>query len=191
VRDHLAVPLRGRAVAMRQAKIRREQRKKYQLACKPGSVWKLALPRRPFIWDASRETPRATNPSERPENGLHAGCCHPHALTPIWSCSRWGLPCRGCYQRARCALTAPFHPYRPRLAPWEAVCFLWHFPWGRPRRPLAATLFPWSPDFPPPRDTTGHNAHRSAAAARPTDTGHMGAGAGQRQASVATLTVDT
>ena len=29
-----------------------------------------------------------------------------------------------------------------------AVCFLWHFPWGRPRRPLAGTVFPWSPDFP-------------------------------------------
>jgi hypothetical protein len=31
----------------------------------------------------------------------------------------------------------------------EAVCFLWHCPWGRPRRPLAGTVFPWSPDFPP------------------------------------------
>src|SRR5690606_32652108 len=52
---------------------------------------------------------------------------------------------------ARCALTAPFHPC---LASSEelpsAVCFLWHFPWGRPRRPLAATVFPWSPDFPLP-----------------------------------------
>jgi hypothetical protein len=28
--------------------------------------------------------------------------------------------------------------------------FLWHFPWGRPRRPLAGTVFPWSPDFPRP-----------------------------------------
>ena len=28
--------------------------------------------------------------------------------------------------------------------------FLWHFPWGHPRRPLAATAHPWSPDFPPP-----------------------------------------
>ena len=31
----------------------------------------------------------------------------------------------------------------------RAVCFLWHFPWGRPRRPLSGTVFPWSPDFPP------------------------------------------
>ena len=40
-----------------------------------------------------------------------------------------------------CALTAPFHPY---LWPWRrcpsAVCFLWHFPAGRPDWPLASTL---------------------------------------------------
>src|SRR4051812_10123241 len=28
--------------------------------------------------------------------------------------------------------------------------FLWHFPWGRPRRPLTGTVVPWSPDFPLP-----------------------------------------
>ena len=32
----------------------------------------------------------------------------------------------------------------------RAVCFLWHFPWGHPRRPLTGTVFPWSPDFPLP-----------------------------------------
>jgi len=54
---------------------------------------------------------------------------------------------------ARCALTAPFHPCLPHR-PIEdsaglAVCFLWHFPWGRPRRALPGTVPPWSPDFPP------------------------------------------
>jgi hypothetical protein len=93
---------------------------------------------------------------------------------------------------ARCALTAPFHPYfllgLPRSALLEAflgayralrylrpdgpplcaalslrkaVCFLWHFPWGRPRRTLSGAVFPWSPDFPPPGLT-------QAAAIRPT-----------------------
>jgi len=33
-----------------------------------------------------------------------------HSL-PIWSCSRWGLPCHKLLPVARCALTAPFHPY--------------------------------------------------------------------------------
>src|SRR5690606_23827313 len=30
---------------------------------------------------------------------------------PIWSCSGWGLPCHELLPVARCALTAPFHPY--------------------------------------------------------------------------------
>jgi len=38
----------------------------------------------------------------------------------------------------RCALTAPFHPYRePRPV---AVCFLWHFPSSHLDWPLASTL---------------------------------------------------
>ena len=32
--------------------------------------------------------------------------------SPIWSCSTWGLPCRRALPQPRCALTAPFHPYR-------------------------------------------------------------------------------
>ncbi len=31
---------------------------------------------------------------------------------PIWSCSEWGLPSPRLLPAARCALTAPFHPYR-------------------------------------------------------------------------------
>jgi len=30
----------------------------------------------------------------------------------------------------------------------QAVYFLLHCPWGRPRRALPGTVFPWSPDFP-------------------------------------------
>jgi len=47
----------------------------------------------------------------------------------------------------RWALTPPFHPY-PTAEAARAVCFLRHFPWGRPRRALPGTVFPWSPDFP-------------------------------------------
>ena len=39
----------------------------------------------------------------------------------------------------RCALTAPFHLCLCPEGP-SAVCFLWHFPWGRPRWPLATTV---------------------------------------------------
>src|SRR5262245_41923105 len=75
---------------------------------------------------------------------LHAGFCLPPALPP-----------------ARCALTAPFHPYpstrhfvaRSGQAPQrglprasreaasrEAVCFLCHFPSGCPARALPGAL---------------------------------------------------
>ncbi len=55
---------------------------------------------------------------------------------PIWSCSRRGLPCRGLLPVARCALTAPFHPYQANLA----VCFLWHFPWAHALQALPGAL---------------------------------------------------
>ena len=35
----------------------------------------------------------------------------PRHCIPIWPCSEWGLPCRRVLPLARCALTAPFHPY--------------------------------------------------------------------------------
>ncbi len=55
----------------------------------------------------------------------------------------------------RCALTAPFHPYQSPKG--LAVYFLWRFPWGRPRWTLSSVVFPWSPDFPPPKGRpSGH-----------------------------------
>jgi len=35
---------------------------------------------------------------------------------PIWSCFGWSLPCHELLPVARCALTAPFHPYLIPLA---------------------------------------------------------------------------
>ncbi len=40
----------------------------------------------------------------RPQRG-------PRQRGPIWSCSEWSLPCHELLPAARCALTAPFHPY--------------------------------------------------------------------------------
>jgi hypothetical protein len=99
----------------------------------------------PFLWDGRCRPPRATNPGNDPEtdpripqprNALR----RPYSvLLPVGLAMPLMLPC------ARCALTAPFHPC---LA---AVCFLWRFPWGCPRRKLSGTVSPWSPDFPPLR----------------------------------------
>src|SRR5690606_41484247 len=69
---------------------------------------------------------------------------------PIWSCSEWGFPSPRLLPAARCALTAPFHPYRrsdERLGGILSVALsvgsrlpgvTWH-----------SAL--WSPDFPLPQ----------------------------------------
>jgi hypothetical protein len=89
-----------------------------------------ALPR------ASSELTRRHGP-DQPCPSACAGGAPPYSLlhrvgfaVPPWS------------PRARCALTAPFHPcHAPRLpGSRSAVCSLWHFPAGHPDRPLAGTL---------------------------------------------------
>ena len=113
-----------------------------QTICKPGSVPARADRRWPFIWDARCRTPHATNPgggrkppwaawTRPPLFGLAPGGVYP--ATPV----------AGGAVRS-CRTLSPL-PSRNR-----AVCFLWHCPWGRPRRALPGTVFPWSPDFPPP-----------------------------------------
>ena len=56
---------------------------------------------------------------------------------PIRPCTGRGLPSPAGHPAGWWALTPPFHPYRARRA---AVYFLWPFPWGRPRSPLATSL---------------------------------------------------
>lgn len=86
---------------------------KCQAACKPGSVRPGAArgtgTGRPFLWDAHRCAPRATNPGGGPEKPRIAVARHPAA--PIRSCSRWGLPCR-----RRCRRRGALLPHRFTLA---------------------------------------------------------------------------
>ena len=76
-----------------------------------------------------------------PSTRLDAACF------PIWSCSRRGLPCHRVLPPARCALTAPFHPYRLREEVWRFVFCCTFRGLTSPRRYLAPC--PRSPDFPP------------------------------------------
>ncbi len=98
---------------------------------------------RPFILGACCHAPHATYPGSGPETALRVS----PRTAPIRFCSRWGLPCRFRYRSRGGLLPHPF----TLTAETAAVCFLWHFPWGRPRRPLAGTVSPWSPDFPHPQ----------------------------------------
>src|SRR3954462_7846959 len=72
--------------------------------------------------------------------------CRPYSvLLPVGFAVPLPLP------EARCALTAPFHPCRDKTLRVAAVCSLWHFPWGRPRRKLSGTVCPGARTFLPGR----------------------------------------
>jgi len=48
----------------------------------------------PFLWDVRCRTPHATDPGDDAETPLPVT----RRAAPIWSCSRWGLPCRSRYR---------------------------------------------------------------------------------------------
>ncbi len=118
-----------------------------QAACKPGSV---PDRNREMIIPLGRPLPGDSRdpPGRRRGNAWRTSR---HAA-PIRSCSRRGLPCRPRCRRRGALLPHPFTlaaGARSRPGAGLAVCFLWHCPWGRPRRALPGAVFPWSPDFPP------------------------------------------
>ena len=78
------------AASLRSRRMNGTAHRKSQRVYKPGFVPAKARGAI-FIWDGSYLTPHATDPDDDPKRG-------PCAI-PIWSCSRWGLPCRLCYQR--------------------------------------------------------------------------------------------
>ncbi len=150
------------------------QRKECQTACKPGSVPPPLELSWSWSWGGdghSSGTPvaerlvRPTRAAAR-RSARHSREGMPAA--PTWSCSRWGFPCR-----RRCRRRGALLPHRFTLAGrpvfrgGPAVYFLWHFPWGRPRRALPGTVPPWSPDFPP-------STQRQRAAIRPSGATNLG-----------------
>ena len=144
------------------------EEKRGQTACKPGSV-----PRR------APEGQRGDGHSSgTPVAGRLARPTRTATRKPAWpegAPSLCGLAPGGVCRAGRVAAAA-VRSYRtlsplPAVAGAEApaaraVCFLWHFPWGHPRRVLPGTVFPWSPDFPPPPPAEAG----AGAAIRPSDT---------------------
>ena len=127
-------------------RVNSRQHRERQTACKPGSV-------PPCGGDGHSSgtsvAGRLARPTRAATRKTRLGDCSPDrsylVLLPVGFTVPLPLP------GARCALTAPFHPYPLGRKAGQAVCFLWHFPWGRPRRALPGTVFPWSPDFPLPQ----------------------------------------
>ncbi len=131
-----------------------------QSACKPGSVWRETVSRgardghssgtivADRLWRPTRATARRRacrrSADVSPLFGLApGGACHARGVA---------VPAVRSY-RTLSPLPRRW-PVKGRVA---AVCFLWRFPWGRPRRTLSGAVSPWSPDFPLPRGS-GHPA---------------------------------
>ena len=117
---------------------------------------------RPISRVLSRTTIHLGRTSPCASSDLPGSPCGPQERTrrparfPIWSCSRWGLPCRRMLPPARCALTAPFHPYLPRpVCTCRDIGGLLSVALSVGSRPPGITwhLALWSPDFPPRRQT--------------------------------------
>ena len=92
---------------------------------------------------------------------------------PIWSCSEWGLPSPGVTIGTGALLPHRFtltkHGARWSSVPCMglAVCFLWHFPWGRPHWTLSSTLLCGARTFLP----SPGSEERSSGLLRPKMTG--------------------
>ena len=129
-----------------------------RVLCRPKAA--MAIPLGRPLPDASRDLPgrRRENPPDRRPSEENR-----RSAVPTWSCSRWGLPCRDRCRPRGALLPHPFTLAGGEVAPVaSAVCFLWRYPWGRPRRALPGTVSPWSPDFPP-----------SAGPEEPAKSGHL------------------
>ena len=91
-------PLRGGGNHQNKEKARRPVSRVLSTPPEDGDRW-------PFIWDARYRTPRATYPGGGAETRLPEQV---RRVAPIWSCSRWGLPCRPRYRRRGALLPHPF-----------------------------------------------------------------------------------
>jgi len=127
---------------------RPERGERRQTACKPGSVQPCGLDGHS---SGTRLAARLTRPTRATGRECPGGMVVTIRRSPLFGLAPGGVcraaPVAGGAVRS-CRAVSPLPAGNGFLA--RAVCSLWHFPWGRPRRPLAGTVFPWSPDFPPP-----------------------------------------
>ena len=106
---------------------------------------------RPFLWTLRRRRVLAANPGGGA--GMPLRLRSPASpAAPIRPCSRWGLPCRPRRRGRGGLLPHPFTLTAGRISPRRGGLLSVALSLGfDPRRPLAGTVFPWSPDFPPAR----------------------------------------
>ena len=142
----------------------------HQPACKPGSVGKGEAPSRDGHSSATPVARRLEQPTRTAGSGHRSrgpaaqarASRRPYSvLLPVGFAVPLALP------HARCALTAPFHPYRPSLPSAErvgaAVCSLWHFPWAQHPPDVIRHRMPMEPGL------SSRTAFRLGPSGRPAD----------------------
>ena len=119
-----------------------------QTACKPGSV--LAPTSKQAAMDGHSSGTPVTERLARPTRATtRKHRCRLPGVSPLFGLAPGGV-CRAASVAGRAVGSYPTVSPLPSWRTRQAVCFLWHFPWGRPRRTLSGTVSPWSPDFPHP-----------------------------------------
>ncbi len=108
---------------------KRRKTEKCELAGKPGFVLCFQSGNYSSRMHVTIHLKQPTRPQRGPR---HRG--------PIWSCSGWSLPCHELLPAARCALTAPFHPYLILQNRPSAVCSLLHWSSAHAAQVLPGTL---------------------------------------------------
>ena len=132
-----------------------------QAACKPGSV---PASGKPEAMDGHSSGTSVTERLTRPtRTTARKHRCRLPGVSPLFGLAPGGV-CRAASVAGRAVGSYPpvsplpgWFAARKRAGP--AVCFLWHFPWGRPRRTLSGTVSPWSPDFPHRRGCPRQRSH--------------------------------
>src|SRR5262249_30108835 len=131
-------------------------------------LYRAAKARRwPFISDEPRGAPRAANPGGSSESRLET--VSRFRAAPIRSCSRWGLPCRPCYQRRGARLPHPFTLPPLRQGYGGRFAFCGTVPGVTPAGGYPAPCF-----LEPGLSSPPYALLRGGAAIRPADEGNKG-----------------
>ncbi len=127
----------------------RKAGRKYQTACKPGSVPVRPKARREMTIPLGRLSPGASRDRPGRRRGKPAcrspcGAGQPSLFGLAPGGVYHAVPVTGAAVRSYRTLS-PLPPGHLAMRLGLAVCSLWHFPWGRPRRALSGTVFSVEP----------------------------------------------
>jgi len=128
-----------------------------QTACKPGSVRRPSPGEGwPFLWDACRQAPRATDPG----GGAEARLSGEPDVPPLFGLAPGGVCHAATVAGSAVRSYRTLSPLPQAANSRRRFAFCCTFPGVAPAGRYPAPMLPWSPDFPRPslRESRGHPA---------------------------------